>query len=142
MAVINPIELGISIQIKKKIGHAWGYGEKIYGQIRYGATMILHRLGRYGMGTRGETKYGDVIERHGIYQIRSRYNGSIIVKEKFYLPTNPQTETQQTHRQKLTDAVAGWQGLTNNQKEIYNEIARYKPYSGYNLYIGEYILSH
>ena len=120
MAVVNPIGEGIAIQTRKKLGRSSEYGQKLYGKF----------------------EYGEQDDKFGIYQIRSRYNGSIIVKENFYWPTNPQTETQQAHRQKLTDGVAAWQALTNNQKEIYNERARYKPYSGYNLFLREYLLSH
>lgn len=109
MAIINPVEKGLGIQIRGKVG-----------------------------------KQGDPDPQnvYGIYQVRTRYGKQIIVKEVFYTPTNPQSVPQQANRQKLTDAVAAWQGLTNEQKEIYNEIARYKPFSGYNIYIGEYILSH
>jgi len=142
MAVVNPKEQGIAIQIKNKLGHAWGYGEKIYGEVRYGATMVGYGLGLYGKKTYGETEYGNAIERPGIYQIRTRYNKQVTVREIFYWPKNPQTQSQQANRQKLTDGVTAWQGLTSGQKEIYNERARYKPYSGFNLYLKEYILSN
>ena len=120
MVVVNPIDEAIAIQTRKKLGRSSEYGQRLYGNF----------------------EYGEQDDRFGIYQIRSKYNGPIIVKENFYWPTNPQTESQQAHRQKMTNAVAAWQGLTDEQKEIYNEIARYKPYSGYNLYLKEYILSH
>lgn len=98
-----------------------------------------------GVETRGKIgKTGEPDPRSvlGIYRVRRRWGKVIHERLPFYTPTNPQTVPQQANRQKLTDAVAGWQGLTNNQKEIYNERARYKPFSGYNLYIGEYILSN
>ena len=120
MAIINPTDEAIGVTIRKKLGRSSEYGQRLYGNF----------------------EYGEQDDKFGIYQIRSRYDGQIIIKENFYWPANPQTAPQQANRQKYADAIVAWQGLTNNQKEIYNERARYKPYSGYNLYIGEYILSH
>lgn len=120
MAVINPVENGVGIQIRKKLGRSSEYGQKLYGNF----------------------EYGEQDDRFGIYQMRTRYGKQILVKEIFYWPTNPQSVAQQANRQKYADAILAWQGLTDNQKEIYNEIARYESYSGFNLYIREYILSH
>ena len=119
MGVINVAEYGLGVQIRKKITAPSAYGVKKYGAFHYGAGAKFH----------------------GIYQVRTRY-GKQVVKEEHYWPTNPQTEAQQAHRQKMTDAVAAWQVLTDNQKEVYNIRARYKKYSGYNLYLREYLLSH
>lgn len=78
----------------------------------------------------------------GIYQVRTRYGKQVQVKEVFYTPTNPQTAPQQANRQKITDGVIAWQSLTDPQKNVYNQKAKYKPYSGYNLYLREYLLSN
>lgn len=142
MAVVSPVEQGIAIQVRKKLGHAWGYGEKIYAQVRYGANLILYGLGQYGERMYAETEYGDAVERHGIYQVRTQYGKQVNVISDFYIPTNPQTESQQANRLKLTNAVIAWQNLTTEQKSVYNERAKGNSLSGYNLYIGEYILSN
>jgi len=142
MAVVDPIDIAIANKIKKKLGHAWGYGKKIYGQNRYGAKAIISGQGQYGIKNYGITKYGDAIEKHGIYYIRIKNNKQVIVKRNFYWPSNPQTEAQQANRQKYANAIVAWQNLTDEQKEIYNETARYKPYSGFNLYTKEYMLSN
>lgn len=120
MAVINPTDEAIADQVRKKLGRSSEYGQRLYGNF----------------------EYGEQNNKFGIYQIRSRYGKQVMVKENFYWPTNPQTEAQQANRQKYTDGIVAWQGLTSEQKEIYNEFARYKPYSGYNLFLREYILSH
>jgi len=120
MAVIETASHGVAVQTRGKIGAPSAYGTAGYGCFEYGAGADIF----------------------GIYQVRSRFGKQVVVKQEYYNPTNPQSVPQQANRQKLTDAVAAWQGLTNNQKEIYNERARYKPFSGYNLYIREYILSH
>jgi len=120
MAVVNSTDEAIGTQIRKKLGRSSEYGQRLYGKF----------------------EYGEQNNKFGIYQMRTKYGKQVIVKEIFYWPSNPQSVPQQANRQKLTDAVIAWQALTDNQKEIYNERARYKLYSGYNLYLKEYILSH
>jgi len=77
----------------------------------------------------------------GIYRVRSGTEGIYCEKMDFYEPTNPQTVEQQANRQKFSTAVAGWQALTEEQQASYNIRAKYKNYSGYNLYIREHMLS-
>ena len=120
MVVINTAEKGIGTQIKKKLGQPTLYGEREYGKLRYGESDKFY----------------------GIYQIRATAGGQVVVKEKFYTPTNRQTAPQQANRSKLADAVLAWQALTDDQKEGYNKKAKYKSLSGYNLYLSEYLLSH
>jgi len=79
---------------------------------------------------------------YGIYQVRTRFDRQTQVKEKFYVPTNPQTEAQQANRQKMTDGVIAWQALTDQQKAAYNKNAIGKNLSGYNLFLSEYLYSH
>lgn len=97
-------------------------------------TEIRKRLGKPGSP--------DPKNINGIYRVRHRWGKTIQEKLPFYTPTNPQTEPQQANRQKITDGVIAWQALTPEQKEVYNVKAKYKNYSGYNLFISEYLLSH
>ena len=119
MAVLNPTETGIGDKVRKKVGFPPLYGEREYGKCRYGEPAT----------------------HYGIYQIRTYSGEQVQVKEKFYTPTNPQTEPQQTNRSKFSTAIASWQALTELQQASYNIRAKYKNYSGYNLYISEYMLS-
>jgi len=73
----------------------------------------------------------------GIYQLRKCKEGKISIKMKFYTPANPQTQSQQDNRQKLSDAVAAYQILTDEQKAVYHKRAIGMRMSGYNLYIRE-----
>lgn len=120
MAVIEVASHGVATQTRGKIGAPSAYGSTGYGTFEYGAGA-------------------DIL---GIYQVRTRYGKQVVVKMKYYTPTNPQSIAQQANRQKYADSVTAWQALTDNQKEIYNENARYKQYSGYNLFQKEYLLSH
>lgn len=79
---------------------------------------------------------------YGIYRVRHRWGKVIQEKLPFYVPTNPQTGPQQANRQKMTDAVAAWQALTDEQQAVYNKNAIGKEMSGYNLFLQEYLLSH
>lgn len=78
---------------------------------------------------------------YGIYQMRTRFGHRINVKEKFYVPTNPQTVPQQANRQDFADAVVAWQGLSDSQKQVYNKRARTRHMSGYNLFLRQKMLS-
>ena len=119
MAVIGPADTPLGRHIRKKVGFPTLYGEREYGYCIYGEEG----------------------EHYGIYQVRTRWGGQVQVKEKFYTPANPQTIPQQANRQKLADAVSAWQALTKEQQESYNIRAKYKSYTGYNLYIREYMQS-
>jgi len=74
-----------------------------------------------------------------IFQQRKCKDGKRTIKMKYYTPTNPQTIPQQANRSKFANAITAWQSLTLTQKEGYNERAKYKQYSGYNLFIREYM---
>lgn len=90
----------------------------------------------------GYAEAEDPKDIYGIYRVRHRWGKVIQEKLPFYVPTNPQTGPQQANRQKMTDAVAGWQALTDEQKAVYNKNAIGKEMSGYNLFLSEYLLSH
>lgn len=78
----------------------------------------------------------------GIYQVRKSNGKQVVVKKGFYTPTNPQTPAQQAWRAIFAAAISAWQGLTAQQKDLYNQRAKYRPLSGHNLYLREYLLSH
>ena len=109
-----------SVQARKRLGRSSEYGQKIYGKYQYGQYNALY----------------------GIYQVRTYGGKQQTVLSPFYIPSNPQTETQQANSAKMTAAVLAWQGLTTEQKEVYNTRAKYKNLSGYNLYLREYLLSY
>jgi len=110
--------------------------------IGFGVRGQLGRSSEYGQRLYGGHEYGEYSDKYGIYRILTDNGKQIQVQEKFYIPTNPQTEAQQANRATFAAAIAGWQGLTDSQKDVYNQRAKYKPFSGYNLYISKYLLSH
>lgn len=120
MVELVGIKEGIGVKIRKGLVAPSAYGSRKYGAFHYGAGANIH----------------------GIYRVR--HDGIKIIQERmpFYVPTNPQTVPQQANRQKLTDAVVAWQGLTGPQKAVYNQNAIGKGMSGYNLFLSEYLYSN
>lgn len=89
-----------------------------------------------------ETSGGGKIYTTGIFR-RDNVTGILkYYREPYYVPYNPRTVPQQTNRQKMTDAVAAWQLLTDLEKAVYNKRSIGKGMSGYNLFLREYLLSH
>ncbi len=120
MAIIDPGSTPLADQARQKLGRTSEYGCR-----RYGAFF-----------------YGEVNDLYGIYSIRKGLKGQIIVKKRFYIPSNPRTVPQQANRQIYADGVLAWQNLTEEQKSVYNTNATGLKMSGYNLFLKEYLLSH
>ena len=142
MVVINYPEKAIGDQIRKKLGRPHQYGQRIYAKVKYGEQETIIGPGQYGQRIYGIEQYGEAANLCGIYRIQTIDSQQTIIKHTFYIPSNPQTVPQQSNRSKFANAIIGWQGLTSDQKNVYNERAKYKNISGYNLYISEYLLSN
>jgi hypothetical protein len=115
-------------------------GKGIYGLSKYGLIFTDKRDHLFSFEARKKVSAaapGFV----GIYHTMPTSKGRITRRLKLYSPRNPQSEAQQANRAKITAAVLSWKNLTNEQKEVYNIRAEGKPFSGYNLFIKEYLLS-
>jgi len=99
-------------------------------------------LGFEFWGVIGHDGDPDPLDVAGIYRRRPTQNGRTIVRMDFYDYVITHTEAQQTNREKFADAVAYWQGLTEEEKNQYNIKARRLEMYGYNLCLREYLLSH
>lgn len=77
----------------------------------------------------------------GIYRMTKVKDRRVCQRLPYYEPTNPQTAEQQAWRANFANAVAAWQNLTEEQKDVYNEKAKGKNYSGYNLFLSQFLLS-
>lgn len=120
-----------STTARRKFGLRCEFGCFQPGHVYFGAEPIVVSMG----------KYGDV-ELSGIYQRRNAGGRSIYVRERYYIPKDNKTEVQLAQRQAVRNAVLSWQSLTNEQKLVYNERAKGKARSGYNIFVKEYLLSH
>lgn len=96
----------------------------------------------FGRASYGVARYGGWFLLSGLYQLRNCREGKTSIRVNFYPYKITHTAGQQTRREKFDAAVAGWQGLTEEQKNTYREKAKRKNLSGYNLYLREYLLSN
>lgn len=77
----------------------------------------------------------------GIYQLRTINGRKVNVREVFYTPTQTWSQAKQNAQDKFAAGVLAWQGLTDEQKEVYNERAERYRLPGYNLFLREYMKS-
>lgn len=82
-------------------------------------------------------------EREGDAVFRRERN--YVQLEKYYVPSQPNTEKQVAVRGVFREAVVMWQSLSSEEKgawNYYQDYRRQRPVmSGYNLFISKYILS-
>lgn len=117
------------------------------------ATELRGRIGRsagFGKLRFGAANFGDTRKLSGIYQGRrlskdpSRYDPVSNPRYPFitmrtYRPTYANTEIQEENRGKFAAAVEFWQGLTDDEKAIYNERGAKRRVSGYNVCISDFM---
>lgn len=131
MVKVNSQERFVDFGARGKFGMAWEYGEKIYGQDRYGVEEIEPPA---GSGLSGK--------RWGIYQKRKKLGEVFYVKMHFYIPTNPNSTAQQTQRNKFKDGMTAWKDLTDEEKESYNKKGSKLGLPAQNVFLKEYLNSH
>jgi len=73
-----------------------------------------------------------IFKQKGNRNIATNYNfpGSV----KTFTPNAAQNQ----NRTLYGSGVEAWSNLTTNEKEVYNERAKYKSYSGWNLFLKEF----
>jgi hypothetical protein len=103
-----------------------------------------------GQAICGWSECGEDFEMGGVYEMRRKRSGiwkwgngqfgkaSVCVKAHYW-PNNPKTENQVICQDKFALAVSAWQALTSEQKLVYNQRAKGRVLSGYNLFIREYL---
>ena len=72
--------------------------------------------------------------------IVQRWRGLVFCKE-YTKPNNPKTQEQKRQRGKFSNAVNAWNHLTPVEVEYWKIQAIGKSYTGYNLFISDYILN-
>jgi len=119
-----------------EVTYAAKFGEAIFDEATFGeGTGWGSRTEGYPpmvLGAQARKQVGKSI----IYRIR--YNRQ--EQYKYFIPTNPQTENQQANRTKFADAVALWQGLTEDQKNIWRKRAIGSTIPGYQFFLREEML--
>jgi hypothetical protein len=131
MAQLKALESLLSLSARKRVGQISVYGRKIYGLSRYGQEESKIRI-----------EEDDPIILSGIFRERIIFGKRYRERLPYYVPKNPQTESQQANRQKIADGVLAWQALTDNEKSVYNKKTIGRKLSGYNLFLKEYLKSN
>ena len=142
MSLPRSIERFFDTTTYGKEGVEYKFGERRYVKFRYGREEPLLFIGNDDTGTSWHGKDITPISRFGIYRRFTQGPVRRIVKNRYYIPKNPRTVPQQARRAVYAAGVAAWQALTDPQKEVYNQRAKGRPYSGYNLFMQEYLRSN
>jgi hypothetical protein len=130
MPEVESIQKLLSFIPKKRFWLFNQYGTSQYGFSHYGDEDIIIFAYR-----------GVPINFSGIYRSDNVTGVTKYYREPYYITRNPRTPAQQVHRQKYADGILAWQNLTRPEKELYNKRAKGKHYSGFNLFLKEYLLS-
>lgn len=113
------------------------------------------RLGRpmfCGEAWCGWSQCGEENEHVGVYQQRRKRSGNNHnwhisdpkprnFRMKHTWPPQNDTPAKITSMQNFADAVAAWQGLTEEQKASYNELAKKLNRDGYQYFISKFLKS-
>ncbi len=109
------------------------FGHCKFGQVKFGdrksVEMLTAEQGPIILGAQSKKAAG----RRIIYR---RRNGKQ-QQYKYVKPGNPQTESQQTHRQEYKNAYLSWKALPEAEKDTWNKKAEGTTITGYNLFMKE-----
>lgn len=81
------------------------------------------------------------------FEAKGKLGNALIFKKRFstnvvsryFTPRNPQSADQIILRNRMTKAVAGWQGLSDANKLLWNTYAKQFQGKGYNSYCSKFI---
>lgn len=126
---------------RRHFGIAPSFGGARFAQAKFGDEVVHIKYSQFGSIAFGDEVFGDVLVLGGIYRrVRNPWIDKMW-RSDYYTPRNPRSEAQQIRRAKFASGVASWQGLTLEQKNIYNERANWKHAGGYSLFLREYMRS-
>lgn len=108
-------------------------------------TTHTHRVttdGNYRRITDGNAR---IISAAGpflvIYREQPTPNGRILIREKYFVPTDTWSQAKQDNRDKFALAVAEWNNLTIEQQIYWNKLRYPNHMSGYNRFIRNFMLN-
>lgn len=118
----------LCLTIRGSTGRGTGFGRLRFAAASFGDTRRV--AGTY--------------QRRKLRQDKSVYNPQTnpdypVVAMRTYRPTYTNTEIQDENRAKFAAAVAYWQGLTDLEKELYDERGAKRNLPGYNIAISDFM---
>ena len=75
----------------------------------------------------------------GVYRMYPTSFGKLCLWSDFYEPSDQTQPNKLISQAKFADAVLAWQNLATEKKIRYNELAVGRHFSGYNLFIRDYM---
>jgi hypothetical protein len=105
-------------------------------------TKFQKLLGFEIKGKLGKPGDPDPYDVLGIYRRRPGPKKVTIVRMDFYDPGPPTHPGQLAAQDVFREGVEFWQGLTQPEKDVYNERAKGLEMYGFNLCLREWMLSH
>jgi hypothetical protein len=109
------------------------------------SSMIIRgRTGRpvyCGWAWCGWSQCGEESDHWGTYAQRRTQGKNRNLFYAPYWPLNPKTENQQVCQNNFANAVAAWQGLTEEEKEYYNKLVIKRSRYGYHYFISKFLKS-
>jgi len=76
------------------------------------------------------------------YREHPTSKGRVLIREKYHIPTNPQTTDQQLNRGKFAAAIIEWQALPFTEQVVWNKLKYPAHMSGYNRFLRNYMLTN
>ncbi len=140
MVIIDITKPLLGTTVRKKLGRRYGYGAAMFAESLFGGEGLFAWLAGFGKSYFAVSYFGDDDELTGIYRTDNVTGEILHYREPFYIPKNPRSGPQQTHRAKYGAAVGAWRILPLPQKLEYNQKAMGHKMSGYNFFLKEYII--
>jgi hypothetical protein len=131
MGVAIPLDTTLALEMRGRLGFGRGYGFNAFGYSRYGSFNNVS-----GIYSRKLIASGDD------WQNAKKAGRWAISAMRFYRPTNPQTEKQQTWRGFFTEGKVQYDLLTTGQRALLSKEARKRRMTGYNLFQSRWLASH
>ena len=77
----------------------------------------------------------------GVGNIQTRMKHDLQLRQRV-IPFDPQTPQQLAGRARIASATATYQGLTQQDRDVYAHRSRYRSYTGFNLFVRQYCQEH
>lgn len=103
------------------------------------ARNALGRPNQLGEHWLAWTYLGDDNPYCGVYQVRHQNGKMQQVKERHYVPYNPQSDAQNYMRGVFRDGVSAWHDLTDEERVAYNKSSKTKGVNGFCKFMSLYM---
>lgn len=118
----------LSVELRGSVGRGTGFGKLRFAKGSYGDTRRIAGTYQRRKLSKDPSRYDPVSNpAYPIIAMRSMH------------PTYTNTEIQSEQRAKFAAAVAFWQGLTPEEKDVYNERGAKRNLYGYHIAISDFM---